>query len=80
MISNAKRWHYFDVKKLSALLRGITLKYNGDFYCLNCLHSFGTENTRESYRKNVKIKIFVKLQCHLKITKYQSYQSILKIW
>ena len=61
MISNGKRWHYLDVKKLSALLQGITSKYNGDFYCLNYLHSFGTENKREPYRKNVKIKIFVKL-------------------
>ena len=27
-------------KKLTALLREITLKNNGDFYCLNRLHSF----------------------------------------
>ena len=27
-------------KKLSALLRGKTSKYHGDFYCLNSLHSF----------------------------------------
>ena len=37
------RWHYLAVKKLSALLRGITSKHHGDFYCLNCLHSFATE-------------------------------------
>ena len=37
-------WHYLTVKKLSALLRGITSKHNSDFYCLNCLHSFRTEN------------------------------------
>ena len=30
------------VKKLSASLRGITSKNNGDFYCLNYLHSFKT--------------------------------------
>ena len=51
MISNAKRWHYFAVKKLSALLRGKTSKYNGDFFCLNCLHSFETESKLESYRR-----------------------------
>ena len=28
---------------LSALLRGITSKHQGDFYCLNWLHSFRTE-------------------------------------
>ena len=35
MISNGEKlWHYLAVKKLSALLRGITSKNNGDFYCL----------------------------------------------
>ena len=36
-------WHYFAVKKLSALLRRITSKHHGDFYCLNFLHFFATE-------------------------------------
>ena len=39
-----ENWHYHAVKRLSALLRGITLKYDGDFYCMNYLHSFRTEN------------------------------------
>ena len=39
-------------KKLPALLRGITLKYHSRFYCLNCPHSFATENKHESH-KNV---------------------------
>ena len=43
-------WHYLAVKKLSASLRGITSKHHSDFYCLNCLHSFGTENKRESHK------------------------------
>ena len=30
------------VKKLLALLIGITSKYESEFYCLNCLYSFGT--------------------------------------
>ena len=43
MISNGEKlWHYLVVKKLSALLRGITSKNNGDFYCVNCPHSFRT--------------------------------------
>ena len=37
-------WHYLVVKKSSALLHGITSKHKGDFYCLNCLHYFRTEN------------------------------------
>ena len=38
-------------KKLSTLLRGITSKHDGDFYCLNCLHSFRTENKLKSHEK-----------------------------
>ena len=53
MISNGEKlWHYLAVKKLSASLRGITSKNDGDFYCLNCLHSFRTKNKLELH-KNV---------------------------
>ena len=45
--------------KLSALLRGITSKHHGDFYCLNCLHSFATENKCESHKKVCKDKAFL---------------------
>ena len=34
MTPNGERWHYIAVKKLLALLRAITSKYHGDFYCL----------------------------------------------
>ena len=43
MITDAKKWHYLAVKSLSALLRGITSKHNGDFYCINCFHSYSTK-------------------------------------
>ena len=39
MITDDKKWHYLAVKRLSALLRGITSKHDGDFYSLNCFHS-----------------------------------------
>ena len=39
-----RSWHYLAVKKLSALSKRVTSKYNGDFYFLNCVHSFRTEN------------------------------------
>ena len=39
-------------KKLSALLRGIASNHYGDFYCINCLHSFRTENKLKKH-KNV---------------------------
>ena len=30
-------------KKLSALLKGLSSKHDGDFYCLNCPLSFRTK-------------------------------------
>ena len=44
MISNGENWHYLAVKSLSRLLRGITSNHDGDYYCLNCFHSYRTEN------------------------------------
>ena len=35
-------WHYLAVKRISGLLRGLTSNHNGDFYCLNCFHSYRT--------------------------------------
>ena len=55
MISDGEKWHYLAVKCLSALLREITSKHEGDFYCLNCFHSYTTEN------KIKKHKIFVRI-------------------
>ena len=51
-------WHYLAAKKLSALLRGIYSKHNSDFCCLNCLHSFRTENKLKSHEKVCKNKDF----------------------
>ena len=48
--------HYLGVKKLSALLRGITSKNSGDFYCFDCLNSFRTKDKLESYKKVCEIK------------------------
>lgn len=45
-------------QKLSALLRVITSKHNGDFCCLNRLHSFATKNQLESHRKVLENKVF----------------------
>ena len=35
--------------KLPALLRGMTSKHNGDFYCLNCFYSFTTKDVLEKH-------------------------------
>ena len=56
--SEGQWWHYVAVKKLSGLLRGITSKHHGDFYYLNCLHSFATEKELNHIKKYVNIKIF----------------------
>ena len=58
MISNGEkgRWHYLAVKKLSTLLRGIFSKHHGDFYCLNCFHSFATENKLQLRKRVCKNK------------------------
>ena len=45
-------------KKLSALLREITSKHYGDFYCLNCLHSFTTKNKLKSHKRVCENKNF----------------------
>ena len=58
MIPNGKEWHYLVVKKLSMLLREITSNNNGNFYCLDCLHSFRTKNRLESHKKVCKNKDF----------------------
>ena len=53
MIPNEEKegWNYLAVKKLSELLRGIASKHLDDFYRLNCLHSFRTENKLKSQKK-----------------------------
>ena len=51
IISDGQKWHYLVVKNLSGLLRGITSNHKEDFYCLNCFHSYRTENKLESHKK-----------------------------
>ena len=79
MISNGeKQWHYLAVTKLSALLRGITSKNNGDFYCLNCLHSFRTKSKLESHEKVCENKDFCNVIMHAedtKILEFNQYQK-----
>ena len=50
-ISNGENWHYLAVKSLSRLLRGITSNHDGDYYCLNCFHSYRTENKLNAHKK-----------------------------
>ena len=45
------RWHYLAVKSFLALFRGTTSNYHGDFYCLNCFHSYTTHNKLKKYER-----------------------------
>ena len=64
MITNGKKWHYIalkseptddgfnrPVRSLSRLFRGITANHHGDFYCLNCLHSFQKDNALKRHER-----------------------------
>ena len=49
-------------KNLSGLLRGITSNHNGDFYCLNCLHSYRTKSKLKKHEKICKNHDFFHLE------------------
>ena len=51
MITDGEKLYYLAVKKLSALLRGITSKQVGEFYCLNSFHSYATKIMLEKHRR-----------------------------
>ena len=49
--NNNNNWHYLAVKNISRLLRGITSKHNGDFYCLNYFHSYTTKKNLKKHER-----------------------------
>ena len=51
MISNSQNWYYLVAKDLPGLLRGIASTHKEEFYCLNCFHSYRTENKQEAHKK-----------------------------
>ena len=57
MITDGKKWHYLTVKKLSALLKGITSKHKRDFYCLNCFQSYSKKKNLKSIEVCMRIMI-----------------------
>ena len=73
MISNGENWHYLTVQNLSRLLRGITSNYDGDFYCLNCFHSYRTKNKLDAHKKICENHDYCHIEMRTKdnnITKY----------
>ena len=76
--SKGRQWHYLSVRKLSALLRGITPKNDGDFYCLNCLHSFRAKVKLESHKRTCENKDFCNVNMpsdDTKILEFNQYQK-----
>ena len=66
-------------KKLSALLRWITLKANADFCCLNCLHSFRTKNKLESHKRVCEKKDFSNVIMPFEDTKIWEFNQYQKL-
>ena len=82
MISNGENLHYLIVKNLSRLLRGITSNHDGDFYCLNCFHSYRTKNKLNAHKKICENHEY----CHIEmpnkdnnIIKYNQGEKLLKL-
>ena len=80
MITDGTKWHYLAVKSLSALLRGITSNYNGDFYCLNCFRSYSTKEKLEKHENvcNDHDYCYVEMPNDNKILKYNHGEKSLK--
>ena len=72
MITDDKKWHYLVVKSLFALFREITPNNHGDFYCLNCLHSYRTKEKLKEHEKVCNNHDY----CYLKMS--NKYKKILK--
>ena len=51
IITDGKKWHCLAVKSLLALLRGVTSNHNGDFYFLNCFHSYSTKRKFNRHKR-----------------------------
>ena len=82
MISNGENWHYLTVKNLSRLLRGITSNHDGDYYCLNCFHSYRTKNKLEAHKKICENCDYCHVEMHTKdnnAIKYNQGEKSIKL-
>ena len=48
---NNNNWRYLTVKNISRLLRGVISNHNGDFYHLNCFHSYTTKKRLKKHER-----------------------------
>ena len=75
-------WHYLAIKNIYGLLRGITSNHDGDFYCLNCFHSYTAKRKLKKHERVCKYHDF----CDIiipdednKILKYNPGEQSLKV-
>ena len=86
MITNGEQWHYIALKSvrtddgfnrpirsLSRLFRGITSNHDGDFYCLNCLHSFRTDNALKKHERLCENNDYCSVEMPTKLNKILKY-------
>ena len=86
MITNGEKWYYISLKRvrtddgfnrptksLSRLFRGITANNNGDFYCLNCLHSFWTDNALKRHERLCENNDYCSVEMPTKFNKTLKY-------
>ena len=82
MITNGEKWHYFTVKNLPGLFRGITSTHHGGFYCLNCFRSFRTTNKFELHKKMCENHDYCRVEMPTKdnnIIKYNQGEKSIKM-
>ena len=86
MITNGEQWHYIALKSeptddgfnrpirsLSRLFRGVTSNLDGDFYCLNCLHSFRTDNALKKHERLCENNDYCSVEMPTKLNKILKY-------
>ena len=73
MITEVKDiWHYRAIKSIPALLRGVSSSHNGDYYCLNCFHSYSTEEKLKAHEELCINNNFASIKMPTKKNKYVS--------
>ena len=86
MITDGKKRHYIALKSeptddgfnrpirsLSRLFRGVTSNHDGDFYCLNCLHSFRTDNALKKHERLCDINDYCRVEMPTQFNKTLKY-------
>ena len=82
MITDGKKWYYLAVKSLSPLFKGIASNHVGNFYCLNCFHSFRIENKFKTHKNVCKNHDYCYVEMpkeHNKILKYKHGEKSTKV-